>query len=114
MLNINHPFSFDESLYENNSIQNISGQALLDSVKELQQKMEPLIQEHKTLLENKKKLLAEIETQEKIKTLLENPDLFPIEMQKLQFQIDTYSSALNELDQEAVKILDFMQCNTCF
>ena len=86
----------------------LSNPTVLQDIKALQEKMTLVMAEYHQLVENNRKLQDEIELHEKIKDLLLNPQTFPIEMQKLQFTIETYSSSLANLDKEAEKTLSVL------
>ena len=93
---------------EINSSINLTAQTAFQNVKALQEKMNIIVEEYHELIENNRKLKDEIEIHEKIKKLLLNPQLFPLEMQKYQFIIETYSRSLAELDKEAEKTLSVL------
>ena len=69
---------------------------------ELSHKTNQLISDYNNQKKKKKKLLKKIENLEKIKDLLNNPQFFDLEIQKIQFSIEIYKNTLENFEENTI------------
>lgn len=70
-------------------------------VDELSEKCKKLVAEYEKLLKENQEILDNLETQEKRKKILSNHDFYLMEMEKVKLSIETYTNALNKLEEYA-------------